>query len=73
MKSYLKGVRKSMVVVSMQFIAVKEPFFWAGVSDQWLSTTLDQNLALLIGLWQNHEVKVSKNTVLHSVLAIQTY
>ena len=35
-------------------------FFLAGVNDLWLSTTLDQNSALLIGLWQNHEVYVGE-------------
>jgi hypothetical protein len=44
----------------VRFKAVQEPVFWAGVRDQWLSTTLDQNSALLIGLWQNHDVQVKK-------------
>ena len=41
-----------------QYTAVQEPVLWAGVSDQLLSTTLDQNVAILISLWQNTELGV---------------
>ena len=44
------------------------PVFWADVSDQWLSATLDQNSALLIGLWQNHELYVSKKLFMYITL-----
>jgi hypothetical protein len=45
--------------------AVQEPVLWAGVSDQWLSTTLDKNVALLIGLWQNTELGVCKKHLMY--------
>ena len=43
------------------------------VSDQWLSTTLDQNVALLIGLWQNTELikKLKLNNYFELGLTIQ--
>ena len=42
------------------YTAVKEPFFWAGVSDQRFAMTLDRNSALLIGSWQNTKLGVCK-------------
>ena len=48
--------------------AVQELVLWAGVSDQWLSTTLDQNVALLIGLWQNTELGVCKKHLMYIIL-----
>jgi hypothetical protein len=53
--SYWALAQKINTNTRVYITAVQEPVFWAGVSDQWLSTTLDQNPALLIGSWQNHE------------------
>ena len=44
----------------MKLTAVQEPFFWAGVNDQVLSTILDKNAELLIGLWLNTKLGVYK-------------
>ena len=41
--------------------------FWA-VSEQLLLTTLDQNLALLIGSWQNTELGVCKKPLMYKIL-----
>ena len=49
-------------------IAVQEPVFWAGVSDQWLSMTLDLSSALLVGLWQNTELAVCKKHLMYIIL-----
>ena len=54
--------------IQRQFTALQEPVFWAGVSDQWLSTTLDQNSALLIGLGQNTELGVCKKHLMYIIL-----
>ena len=48
--------------------AVQEPFFWTSVNDQLLLTTLDQNSALLIGLWQNTELGVCKKNLMYIML-----
>ena len=57
------------VVLLLYSTAVKEPVLWAGVSDQWLSTTLDQNVALLIGLWQYIELGASKKHLMYIILS----
>ena len=51
------------------FPVVQEPVFRAGVSDQCLSTTLDQNVALLIGLCQNTELGVCKKHLNYIMLS----
>ena len=38
------------------------------VSDKWLSTTFDQNSALLIGLWQNTELGVCKKHLMYIIV-----
>jgi hypothetical protein len=38
-------------------------------SDQWLSTTLDQNMAFLIVLWQNTELGVCKKHLMYNILS----
>ena len=57
--------------VQRQFTALQEPFFWAGVSDQWLSTTLDQNY--LIGLGQNTELAVCKKHLMYIILILLSF
>ena len=61
-------IKKSFNTICHKITAVQEPVLWADISDQWLSTTLDQNVALLIDLWQNTELGDCKRHLMYIIL-----